>query len=467
MPAKKKAPPPAKQPIEAGESLYEFYGILSEASGDEWEPPYHLAPIVKFIEGIASLETAGQKCTAHTPPQHGKSKLLQISTLWLGLKSPGVQLAFVTYDSEHTKKNNRELRDILISVGFKLVERRTQAKDEVYVTDTNFKFHNGSTVLWTYIGSKALGRSLDAVFIDDVYRSTDDAASLATRKKVEKFVSSSLMTRQKFTGFMSVLNCNQRMHRHDIHWYMAEVWGANKIVLPAIDEQGKALWEDRHSAQALLAEWGDKPEWEPMYQGNPGAENDAFFAREPSYYTELPPQDQTRFSIGLDLGYTGSAHSDWSCLVLLGEFQGNVYLLDMVRSHKRPGNFLALSKARFDGYGQWNFQGQGPEEETIRLYAKEYGFRYRFTNVKSKRKGDRAFHLAKLWNQGKFLLPSREKFPKLGIEVQDHLIPEFQEFTGNDDAHDDIIDSCVNGFSPWVRSSTQGWRPMPQQWLPF
>ena len=99
-----------------------------------------------------------------------------------------------------------------------------------------------------------MGRGGDLITIDDPYSSMADAHSETIRKNVWAFYQGTVYNRLQPGGRIVIIN--HRMHEDDLSGMLLaqQAAGGDRwtvVELPAITEEGNALWPDAYPLEAL------------------------------------------------------------------------------------------------------------------------------------------------------------------------------------------------------------------------
>lgn len=222
------------------------------------------------------------------------------------------------------------------------------------------------------------------------------------------------------------------------------------INLPALSDDGRALWPERYPASELakIREQIGEYEWASLYQGQPRSKGGRVFG-DVHFYEKLP-EAHYRVVVGVDLAYTSKKHSDYSVAVALAEHQGTYYVVDVVRVQEEAPRFfdrmLQLQRtwpgARFIWHASTTERGLSDMMSSHGLnisaeLASSIGDKFA-----------RAQPIAAAWNAGKVLV--RRDAPWAST-----FVSEMAAFTGINDRHDDQVDAAASAFSAVVHAGAK------------
>lgn len=244
------------------------------ASRGRWKPAEHLWA----IDHALSEAVAGRgpdRILITMPPRHGKSELCsKYFPAWFVGAHPDKRILLASYEAEFAKSWGRKSRDLLEEFGewFSVsVDRRSSAAAQ---WDLVGRYGGMGTA---GVGGPITGKGADVLLVDDPVKNAEDADSEVKREKAWEWWLSTAMTRLEPGGVAIVIQT--RWHEDDLAGRIL----ANEddpdewlhINLPAISDDGAALWPERYSIRDLqkirdrLAASGGARWWEALYQQRP------------------------------------------------------------------------------------------------------------------------------------------------------------------------------------------------------
>jgi predicted phage terminase large subunit-like protein len=408
-------------------SLLEYVGRTSP----ELDTPNHLAPIADALE--RAVYKPIRLCFS-VPPQHGKSTLIFHFIAWVlsSLRHLRRDLIYLTYNDDFATTQARIARRIAERGGVRF-DPSSRALCEWLTQDGGTFFAGG-------IGGGVTGRPGGIVIVDDPTKNWVEAQSPSYRDRMDFDFRTGIMTR---------LHDNSSAIVVQTRWNVDDLIGRRVhdgweyINLPAIDEDGKALWPARRPMEFLdrqrSAEGLGELLFAAMYQGRPVPFGGEVF-RSPALCTmaDIPKMGQP--ALGVDLAYSGKTKSDYSIRIVLqrnGEF---LYVADVVRKQCTAPEFatmLRMESGQYPGAPMW-WHAAGTERGSADFIIAQ-GVPLHFEPATSD-KFVRAQEAAKLWNAGKIVVPSDAPWSQV-------FIRELMQFTGRGDAHDDQVDALVSAVA--------------------
>jgi predicted phage terminase large subunit-like protein len=194
------------------------------------------------------------------------------------------------------------------------------------------------------VGGPLTGRGAHLLLIDDPVKNREDAESEVIRKKTKDWYTSTAYTRLMPGGRIVIIQT--RWHEDDLAgWLQAEHGHEDWVILdlPAIDDDGKALWPEQYDIAALEQIKKALPprDWSALYQQKPSPETGDYFKREWVHTVEhLPPRDQMLIYGGSDYAVTANG-GDYTVHIVIGlDSTGRMYLLDMWRGQSSSDRWV-------------------------------------------------------------------------------------------------------------------------------
>lgn len=264
---------------------------LAERRG-VWEPARHL----RFLATeLAQAYHQEGRLIIHMPPRHGKSELVSHwFPVWVLDQNPRAQILLGSYGADFAATWGRKVRDTIQRHELHLRVRigsKTTAADEWYTTE-------GGGMHTAGVGGDFTGRGANVMIIDDPIKNRQEANSITLQQQRIEWINSAVLNRVEPGGCVIVMHT--RWHQGDVAGYLLDrqalldsgdetldpdelslPW--RYISLPALAEEGRpdplgrapgeALWPERgwDRSRLLAVQRAVGPEWQPQYQGRPGA----------------------------------------------------------------------------------------------------------------------------------------------------------------------------------------------------
>lgn len=318
--------------------LLAFAARFARARNPKWCADFsHLAPIAEGLEEAfrcyKERRTKGIKQVSHAAVQHGKTTLLQAFVLWCLRQDPHIRIGYGSFNNERAEDKMWQSREVAHRLGIDL-NPRAATKTKWYTEKGGFVYAGG------VVGGTWTGDGLDIIVTDDLYKGKEEADSGAWRAKVEGAFDDVIMTRgQDWTSW--IVNM-ARWNPQDLSGVLIRR-GWPYVCLPAIDEEGRALWPSVVSLEKLLTlRDGDlargiapipRRTWWSLYQGRPRDEEGKIFdVAHLMTYASLPESPYVEGG-GLDLAYGAKRQNDRSAYTVFRRYASDPRRLYRVECH--------------------------------------------------------------------------------------------------------------------------------------
>jgi len=334
-------------------------------------PAYLPAPhLHRLAERLEAVERG--KCLrlmVFMPPRHGKSELTSVRfPAWYLGRNPDKPVILASYAASLAESKSRECRAVVEGPAYERLFGKLSCVDEPVhlgearaVKSWRIEGHRGG-LLAVGVGGGITGQSAKLILIDDPVKNRAEANSLTVREGIWGWYTSSARTRAEAdTAIVLIMT---RWHEDDLAGRLlqaakldpeADQWEV--LHLPAIGDDGAALWPERFSIdelrriEASIGDW----EFEALYQGNPRPPKGALFERQwfSTIVDEAPPE--LRWVRFWDIAATVEETGDPTAGGLVSGLDpdGVMYIGDMVWERKEWPDVYDLIKqaALLDGPG--------------------------------------------------------------------------------------------------------------------
>lgn len=397
--------------------------------------PVHLTPIASLLE---RSETEPVEVVASTPPQHGKTTLLEAALLRRMMRHRGPDVrhsAYATYSATRVAEISVPLRERARELGLDV-----SGTIDLWGT-RNYR------IKWTSVGGALTGFPIDDLLaVDDPLKDHQEAVSTIIRQRNWDWFNSVAQTR-RHPGSSCIVVAT-RWHDDDLSGRLTKA-GWSFVNLQAIDDEtGAVLWPERRPLEWLQRQRQQIGEylWAALYQGRPRPRGAEVFG-EPTYYEELPTRGY-QCAYGVDLAYTAKTHADYSVCLRLLRKGDEYYVAEVQRKHVDAPSFaLTLKAMHSDHPGPMVWHASGVERGTAQFIQKH--IKALRTENASADKFVRALPAAAAWNSGKILVPTHAPW-------LDAFVSEVCNFTGLNDAHDDQVDALASAYDALSRRARSG-----------
>lgn len=290
------------------------------------------------------------------PPRHGKSVLAsEYFPAWYLGRNPTHQVIHVTYGQELASGFGRKVRNQLADERYKKVFATRHSPDSTAA----HRFHttDGGVYHAVGMGGAITGKGANLLIIDDPVRNREDAESAGKRQKMKDWFQSVAYTRLMPNGAVVIIQT--RWHEDDLSgWLLKEHAQENWTVLslPAISEEGQALWREAYPIERLLKikEAVGSRDWNALYQQNPIPSEGGIIKVDWLKRYETLPVDKLRLFQSWDTAYKAKLTNDPSvCTTWLQTKDGKFYLIE---SYVMRGEYADVKRAIQSKYDQFKPQ---------------------------------------------------------------------------------------------------------------
>lgn len=419
--------------------------------------PYHYK-LFRALERVASGET--RRLIINIPPRYAKTEIaVKLFVAWVLANSPMAKFIHLSYSDDLALDNSSAIRDLVKSDEFQQffpmpLRTDSDAKKKwfnqrgggVYATSAGGAITGfGAGAMgreWTGTGSPADG-FMGCIIIDDPVK-PDDAFSDTMRERINRRFNNTIASRVN-SPETPIVVIMQRLHENDMTGYLlgggsGEKW--EHLCLPAIDDAGNPLWEEKHSIEKLRSmEAADPYTFAGQYMQRPSPLAGGILKPDCMPVIDALPKEQIEWVRGWD--FAGTTTGDWTCGALLGKMQdGRVIIADVVRIRVSPEERDAamLNTAARDGVGVCISIPQDPGQSglsQVRYMVRQLAGYSVKTSPETGSKTVRAMPFAAQLNVGNVLM--------LKAEWNAALMSEMRMFPNG--TFDDQVDACTRAFN--------------------
>lgn len=307
----------------ARDSLIAF----TEYTLPQYEPAAHHHAIAQTLEDVERGDCL--RAAIFVAPRHGKSELAsRRGPAWMIGRNPSIEVISASYNSDLASDFGRDVRDIVASPEFGNVFPGVQLRQDSRAAD-RWQTSAGGAYRSAGVGTAMTGRGADVLLIDDPLKDRAEADSEVTRNRVWSWYTSTAYTRLSPNGRIVLIQT--RWHDDDLAGRIlngpeGKDWRV--ISLPALDDQGRALWPERYDEAALARIRGTigPREWQALYMQRPQADEGDFFRRE--WFRRFNDLPSVRRYMTTDYAVTDGG-GDYTVMRIWGvAASGDIYLID-------------------------------------------------------------------------------------------------------------------------------------------
>jgi predicted phage terminase large subunit-like protein len=307
--------------------------------GYKWVKAEHHEIICKALMRV--YEGKCRRLIINIPPRYSKTQLCIIDFIaWTLGHNPDAEFIHTSYSGRLATGNSWQTRELVQHEAYKrifpAVELRedSQAKDEWRTTAGGLVYSIGAGGSITGYGAGKHREGFGgAILIDDPHKA-DEARSDVMRQNVIDWFQNTLESR-KNSPHTPVILVMQRLHEHDLSGWLldggnGEQW--EHVCLPALREDGTALWPEKHTVDDLLRmQEASDYIFAGQYQQRPAPPEGNLFKPDNIPIVEALPKNMT-YVRAWDLA-ASAGKGDWSVGFKLGmdNDNGRVFIADIVR----------------------------------------------------------------------------------------------------------------------------------------
>lgn len=305
-------------------------------------PAPHHTLIAAKLEAVARGEI--KRLMICMPPRHGKSELAsrRFPAWYLGINA-SKQIIAASYNSDLANDFGRDVRNIVNDESYRALFDVSLAQDSRAAN----RWHTDKDGMYVAagVGTAVTGRGADVLLIDDPFKDREEADSEIRRMRVWDWYTSTAYTRLMPGGAIVVINT--RWHDDDLSGRLlaAQKDGGDQwdvLSLPAIDEQGHALWPEWYPIERLEQIKAVLParDWNSLYQQNPIPDDGDYFKVDWLRDYDVFALPELRIFGASDYAVTDGG-GDWTEHGIFGVDQNdNIYVLDWWRGQTDAAEWI-------------------------------------------------------------------------------------------------------------------------------
>lgn len=437
----------------AREDLYDYTRwMFLQRKGFAWQRADHHRIVCEALMRVYRGEC--KRLIINIPPRYSKTELVNNFVSWTTGKAPDSEFILTSYSSQLASNNSWQIRETVLHPAYREIfpavtlrsdsaakhEWRTSQGGIVYAAGA------GGTITGYGAGKHRSGFG-GAIIIDDPHKA-DEARSDVIRQGVIEWFQNTLESRKNSPEDTPIILIMQRLHEKDLAGWLIEGGNGEEwevVSLPALREDGTALWPEKHTVDRLRMMQQAAPyTFAGQYQQRPSPPEGNIFKPDRIEVVEAIPEG-TRFVRGWDFAASIEEigkDPDYTVGGKLGVTpSGRWIIADVARLRGGPETVEAalINTAKRDGSGVRvripQDPGQAGKSQAANFTKLLAGFGVTAKPV-SGDKITRAEPFAAQVNVGNVMM--------LRAEWNDPLIAEMRVFPNG--AHDDQVDGLSDAF---------------------
>ncbi|NLR74220.1 phage terminase large subunit [Leeia aquatica] len=437
----------------ARQDLYFFSRwLFLQRRGYLWQRAPHHRLICDALMRVFRGEC--RRLIINIPPRYSKTELAVVNFVaWALAQVPDAEFIHVSYAAALASHNSAAIRSLMQHEAYRAIAPHTRlarsARSHWSTTAGGVMYATGAggTITGFGAGKQRPGFG-GAILIDDPHK-PDEARSDTTRQGVIDWFQNTLESRKNRPDTPVIL-IMQRLHEHDLSGWLldggnGEAW--EHLCLPALQDDGHALWPERHDVATLQRMAQAAPyTFAGQYQQQPAPPAGLLFKPDQVALLDAVPAG-VRWVRAWDLAATAQG-GDWTVGAKLGALPDGRWLVgDLIRLQGGPDQVEAAIRhaAQRDGpacrIAIPQDPGQAGKAQVAYLSRQLAGFSLSASPVTGD-KLTRAEPLAAQLNVGNVLL---QRAP-----WNDALLAELRLFPNA--RHDDQVDALSLAFAQLSQS---------------
>jgi predicted phage terminase large subunit-like protein len=350
--------------VEARADLYFFARYMFKMRrGFRWRHNWHHQAMCDALMKVYRGDT--KRLIINVPPRYSKTELAVVNFIaWCIGNAPDCEFIHTSYSAGLAVGNASSAKQVVEDVHYRelfpevQLRRDSKAKGDWRTTAGGVVYAQGAKGTITGFGAgKQRPGFGGAIIIDDPHK-PDEISSPIVREGVIDWFKNTLESRVNDPGNTPIILIMQRLHERDLAGWLldggnGETW--DHVMLPAINDEGQALWPSMHTIEMLRRLESVKPfEFAGQYQQRPAPRGGAMFQRQ---WFEIVGEAPADLVYVRDWDLAGTVEKpgtdpDWTVGVKMGrDSRGFHYITDIRRMRGSPHEVerLVLSTAQQDG----------------------------------------------------------------------------------------------------------------------
>jgi predicted phage terminase large subunit-like protein len=310
--------------------------------GYTWQQADHHKTVCDALMRVFRGEC--KRLIINIPPRYSKTEIVKNFVGWSLGHAPDSEFIYTSYSTRLAAASSWDVRSLVQEAEYKAIfpsvalREDSQAKDEWRTTAGGIMYAVGAggTITGYGAGKHRPGFG-GALLIDDPHKA-DEARSDVMRQNVIDWFQNTFESRKNSPDTPIIL-IMQRLHESDLAgWLLAggngEQW--EHVCLPALQDDGTALWPEKHSVEELRRMEAASPyTFAGQYQQRPAPAEGGIFKPDQIPIIDAIPAESIKWIRGWDLAST--IDGDWTAGGKLGKLpDGRFVIGDMVRLRAGP-----------------------------------------------------------------------------------------------------------------------------------
>lgn len=316
--------------------------IFKSRRGYDWQEAAHHITICNALEKVFRGEI--KRLIINIPPRYSKTELIKNFIGWAFGHVPDCEFIYSSYSGRLASASSWDVRSLVQEPAYRAIfpnvalRDDSQAKDEWRTTAGGIMYAvgTGGTITGYGAGKHRPGFA-GALLLDDPHKA-DEARSDVMRGNVIEWFPNTFESRKNSPDTPIIL-IMQRLHESDLAGWLINGGNGEKwehVCLPALQDDGTALWPEKHSVEELRRMEAASPyTFAGQYQQRPAPAEGGLFKPDQIQIIDALPYGHIQWVRGWDLAST--TDGDWTAGAKLGKLpDGRFVIGDMVRLRVGP-----------------------------------------------------------------------------------------------------------------------------------
>jgi len=344
--------------ITARADLYFFSRwMFRQRKGYRWLQAQHHKIICEALMRVFDGST--KRLILNIPPRYSKTELAVINFIaWAMGKVPDSEFIHVSYSSDLAANNSANTKMLMQHEAYGEIfpdvkfQGTAQAHWKTTAGGVMYSAGAGGTLTGFGAGKHREGFG-GAIIIDDPHKASE-ARSDTVRKGVLDWFQTTLESRKNDPKNTPIILIMQRLHENDLAGWLRESGNGEEwevICLPAKQEDGTALWPEKHTIEDLnRMEQANPYVFAGQYQQRPSPGEGGLFKPDQLQIIDAAPAQVSKWCRGWD--FASTTDGDFTAGAKIGRMDdGRFVIADMVRVRVGPDERDAAIKntADYDG----------------------------------------------------------------------------------------------------------------------
>lgn len=439
--------------------LFTFGYLQKYGRGVKWQLAEYHKTIADTLQKVLDGEIT--RLIVNIPPRYGKTDMagVMFPAIGFGL-APDSEFILASYSKEKATETSQKIRDLMQTPAYKkmfptaIVRGDSKAKDEFRTTEGGVFYAAG---VGTGIAGWGAGKTRSgfggAFIIDDPINPTA-ITSQAEMDSVINWYRENVELGQRLNAGLKtpIIVIMQRLAVNDLVGYLMDNDKAHDwhvLSIPAITEDGRAIYPQRHSIEDLRNMEKQNPfVFSSQFLQRPMVKGGNKFKREMFEFVDLPSEFDFTFSIS-DTATKDGEENDYTVFTDYGVKDGQLYIIAVYREKINAKDIETALRPRIERAATyWGYRKAWIEPKMHGIYLNQKflveGLPVANDSELKEFFKDRKYSKTERAENALAQLGNRKIYINKAIAIKDELVTEALQFPKG--AHDDFVDTLIDGI---------------------